>query len=171
MQQEKNPYPIKPALIRRRRQAAALSLALGTGLALLISGCFYLYGEFSSKMNNPAALQIGLFAGGLNLLIFSLVQARRLLARSWAGLVIDKSAEVKDQNTIYTILVQGPAGKKRRVHFPNDAEKYAYYKLGDPVYYHPGWNHLEKVDKTADSFTFCSNCGFKCKLDDEFCAK
>lgn len=161
----------KPAFVRRRRLAAVYSLAAGTGLALLISSAFYVYGEFSKELANPKALHLGLFAGTFNLALFILVQARRLLGRSRDGLVIDKAARVYGPDTLYTVLVQGPGTRKRRISFLNDRERYAYYKLGDQVRYHAGWNFLEKKDKSGDLFVFCLNCARKYYLADQACPR
>ena len=57
---------------------------------------FYLYGEFSTEMDNPEALYIGLGIGGMFIAIALITNRSKKGAKTWDGKVCDKQVRKKD---------------------------------------------------------------------------
>lgn len=87
------------------RWAAAVSAILA--LAAVIG--FYIYGEVSGKMENPAALFLGIAIGGLFLLPSLAAILRRKKSKTWDGVVVDKT--IKEKNAANTSAMRTTISK------------------------------------------------------------
>lgn len=162
------------------RWAAAVSAILA--LAAVIG--FYIYGEVSGKMENPAALFLGIAIGCLFLLPSLTAILRRKKSKTWDGVVVDKTIKEKkrrqyignedyyiEKYTEYAVIVRDGRGKTHRLTSENDDARYNYFQIGEHVRHHAGLNSYEKYDKSRDPILFCNACGTLCQADDEHCRR
>jgi hypothetical protein len=138
-------------------------------LALVAVISFYFYGEFSSEMNNPEALYIGLVIGGIFILIglfafFSLKEDQ-----NWEGEVVEKKIITNKNDTEFIVFFKDWRGRRHKLVSENDTTLYDYYKLGERVKYHGKLKTYEKYDKSKDEIIFCNACCFLNEISEHYC--
>lgn len=144
--------------------------------ALAIVG-FYMYGAFGDEMDNPEALQIGLFIG-LMFIAIGYFSGRSKQKQDWDGMVVDKKTKIvlkdigyqnKAERMVFTVYIESEEGKVYEKWAENDDTVYNYYKIGDKVRHHGKLNSYEKFDKTGDNIIFCNACAFLHDIDEDVC--
>ena len=138
----------------------------------------WLYGNFSSEMDNPEALQIGMFVG-LMFIIIGLLSGISKQKQDWDGTVAEKKTKkvLKDigyQNSkaecvVYTVFIKSQTGKIHEIRAENDNTVFNYYKIGEKVRYHAKLKSFEKFDKSGDEIIFCNACAFLHDIKEDIC--
>ena len=59
----------------------------------------------------------------------------------------------------YAVVCRTDAGRKRAIRFPDDAERYRYFAVGDRVRFCPALGTFEKWNRAGDTLIFCPLCG------------
>ena len=128
---------------------------------------------FVDGLTRPSALVISCLVIVLGLLCALISSAKRALARTWEGTVVDKKITkrtVSDQDgnrstyyyhTILFELVSGRRKKMRKRRYsaaPNAWDMMVYLNEGDKVRYHGKLDYYEKYDKSHDVEIPCAKC-------------
>lgn len=169
-----------PAFSRYLQDTRNWSLLFAVILAAIVAVGFYIYGETSREITNPAALYMGIGIGCVLIAIAVLQENGRRRNITWDGVVTDKKAELKqrrrddgsngwDPYTLYLVTICSDAGKAYNMNIEDDATRYHYYQIGDRVRFHAGLNSLEKYDKSKDSIIFCNACASLNDIHDDYC--
>ncbi len=171
-----------PAFARYIKSTNRWSAIFSMILAVAAVLGFYIYGESSDEMDNPAALFIGFAIGGMFLIIALVQILRRKGSKTWDGVVADKTIKEKtrrqssgnddyyiDYYTEYAVVIRDARGKTYRLTAEDDDTRYNYFQVGDRVRHHAGLKSFEKYDKSRDSIIFCNACGTLCQINDDLC--
>ena len=148
-------------------------------IAIIAVVGFYFYGENSSEMDNPEALQIGLGIAFMFIMIGFFSGLSKSNSKTWDGVVIDKKMKhttkdigydhIKAERIVYLIIIQGENGKTHEIRNEDDDTVYNYYDIDDKVRHHAGLNSYEKFDKSGDDIVFCNACGFLHPIEEDVC--
>lgn len=148
-------------------------------LAVIAVAGFYIYGETSSDMDNPEALQIGLGIALMFVLIGFFSGRSKSYSETWDGVVVDKKIKhttkdigydhVKAERIVFTIIIRSEDGKTYEIRDEDDNTVYNYYKIGDKVRHHGGLHSYEKFDKSGDDIIFCNACAFLHSIEEDVC--
>ena len=137
-----------------------ISIAAVVGLSI--------YGDLGNTMDNPQALLVGLAVGSIFIFISLIQNFRQNRSRTWEGQVVDKKQKEKrdekkgyygEKYIQYIIYIKDDKGKTHKISRREDDIFYNYYKIGDKVKHHAGFNTYEKYDKSTDSIILCNACG------------
>lgn len=165
---------------QKNRTHWTLYFTIGISVTAIIG--FYLYGQYSSEIDNPEATHIGLVIGGMFLLIAFYQIIHYKASKTWDGIVAAKKTEKKQRKhsttdedyywedyIVYTVSIQSDTGKVHTMRNENDDTLYNYFQIGDRVRHHGGLNSFEKYDKSKDTIIFCNACGSMNNIEETHC--
>lgn len=171
-----------PAFAKYLKNTNKWSLYFSFILAVIAIAGFFIYGETSSEMDNPEALYIGLFIGGMFIMIALFQIMNRKKSKTWDGIVVDKKIENKrrkrnttdddyywEEYTVFTVFIRSDSGKMHEIRVENDDTVFNYYQIGNRVRHHGGLNSYEKYDKSKDTIIFCNACASLNDINDDYC--
>jgi RNA polymerase subunit RPABC4/transcription elongation factor Spt4 len=154
-----------PAFTSYRRQSVAWSFIFSGILAVIAVIAFPIYGKRSGDIDWPYSLWYGLGIGGMFLAIALGQTLRKLLDKTYDGVV-----EYKDGDT-GELYVRKTTGKLKKHRHKDIGGLYDYYAIGDRVRHHKGLCYYEKYDKSRDTRVLCVACASLQDMDRDNCAR
>lgn len=170
-----------PALEDYRKKLGQSSGRFTLVLAFLFVAGFPIYGAVTGELEILQSVYYGLGVGGL-LLLINLVQTFRAgRDTTWNGVVMDKKSHRRrrvdhqdDPGTEYTeyvLSVKRENGKTHKLSFRSSEGIYDYFKVGDKVRHHRGFDFYERYDKSNDTHIPCIACSTMNPISNDVCSR
>ena len=174
-------HPEILAAVRKNRKAAGIFAFFLVPLPLL---GFFLYSQFSDKMETADALKYGAIVSAI-FLVFALYSFIKERAKNtYEATVIDKKTRRASRRngadnstgyyTEYITVVRTTAGKKKKIVEQDGSQIWAwdYLQVGDRFKYHPQFHFpYELYDKSKAPYIACISCCTKNPTQADRCQK
>ncbi len=156
-----------PAFKAYKKKSAAWSLIFTGILAVIAVVGFPIYGNLSGELDWPGSLFYGFAIGGMFILIALLQTLKRILDKTWDGVVTYKDSytiKQRDRNghmhhhTYYILKIKKDSGGTKKHKWKDIPGLSGYLNIGDRVRHHKGLSYYEKYDKSKDTRIMCVAC-------------
>lgn len=166
-----------PIFEQRQKDLTNRSIKHGLFFFPIVMLAFQIPPFFSDDFTRPIALIVGCIVGGFGLVMTLFGSAKRAVAKTWDGVVVDKKItrhrNNEDERERYgagfyhyhhKIIFKTTEGKRRQIEREfdyDDADAWdmmIYLNIGDKVRYHGRLNYFEKYDKSRDAQVPCAHC-------------